>query len=98
MQLKIDDSQLVKAVDVVMAKRGYTPTDDLMGKTISLKEFAKKYCYPHGTDWVKANIFYKFKPDWVANITPGVGRGFTIFERPAAIWMEKHRKEIDWNA
>lgn len=98
MQLQIDDSQLTQAVDEVIAKRGYSPTDELVGKTISLKEFAHKYCYPHGINWVKAEIIYKFKPDWVAEINPGTGRGFTIFEHPAALWMEKHRKEIDWNA
>ncbi|WEV39245.1 hypothetical protein OZX58_03140 [Lactobacillus sp. ESL0680] len=74
------------------------PEDDLMGKTIGIDEFAKKYCKPHGKDWVKANILYKFEPDWCQDIHPGVGRGFTIFEKPAAKWMEEHRKEIDWNA
>lgn len=94
MQLTISNSELTKAVDKIMAKRGYVP--EIVGKTISLQEFAKKYCYPHGIEWVKAEILYKFKPDWVADITPGRGHSFTVFEYPAAIWMNKHRKEINW--
>ncbi|WEV44518.1 hypothetical protein OZX56_05435 [Lactobacillus sp. ESL0684] len=74
------------------------PEDSLMGKTIGIDEFAKKYCKPHGKDWVKANILYKFEPDWCQDIHPGPGRGFTIFEKPAAKWMEEHRSEINWNA
>lgn len=98
MQLTIDDELLQKAVDKAMIDRGYAPIDQLKGRTIGIREFTKKYCYPHGINWVKVNVIYKFKPDWVADINPGTGRGFTIFEYPAAIWMEKHRKEINWNA
>lgn len=98
MQLAIEDSSLEQVVDQIMLKRGYVPEDRLTGKTIGIKEFAKKYCYPHGIDWVKSEIFYKFNPDWVADIHPGVGRGFTIFEFDAAKWMQEHRKEINWNA
>ena len=98
MQLAIEDSSLEQVIDLIMKKRGYVPEDRLTGKTIGIKEFAKKYCYPHGIDWVKSEIFYKFNPDWVADIHPGVGRGFTIFEFDAAKWMQEHRKEINWNA
>lgn len=98
MQLTINDSQLTRAVDEIMAKRGYVPKKTLVSRTIGIKEFAHKYCYPHGTDWVKANILYKFHPDWVVSIHPGKGKGFTIFEDEAATWMKKHRKEIDWDA
>lgn len=98
MELKIDDSLLQEAIDKAMKAKGYMPEDSIKGRTISIKEFAKKYCYPHSSEWVKVNIFYKFKPDWVADLTPGKGRAFTIFEYPASLWMEKHRKDIDWNA
>lgn len=97
MQLTIDDAQLQKAVDKAMLQRGYVPIDQLKGRTIGLKEFTKKYCYPHGIDWVKTEILYKFKPDWVQNLYPGPGRRFAIFEYDAAEWMQKHQKEIDWN-
>jgi hypothetical protein len=98
MQLTIDNSELTKAVDELMRSRGYVPESQLVGRTIGIKEFAKKYCYPHGIAWVKAEILYKFHPAWVADIAPGRGRGFTIFEYPAAKWMEEHRDEIDWDA
>ena len=98
MQFTIDNAEIIKAVDEIMKERGYVPEDSIKGKTIGIKEFAKKYCYPQGIDWVKAEIFYKFKPNWVIDIHPGVGRGFTIFEDEAAEWMKEHRKEIDWNA
>ena len=97
MQFQINDTELQKAVDQIMKERGYVPEEQLQGRTISIKEFAKKYCYPHGIDWVKKEIFYKFKPSWVANIHPGKGSSFTIFEMPAAKWMEDHREEINWN-
>lgn len=98
MQLTIENDELTQAVDKIMKARGYVPEAELTGKTISLKDFAKKYCYPHGINWVKLNILYKFKPDWVANIYPGQGGAFTIFEKPAAEWMEEHRNEINWKA
>ena len=96
--LPIPVETLTGVVDQIMEKRGYVPAESLVGKTIGIKEFAKKYCYPHGPAWVKENILYKFKPDWCQNIHPGTGRGFTIFEYPARKWMEEHRGEIDWNA
>ena len=86
MQFTIDNAEIIKAVDEIMKERGYVPEDSIKGKTIGIKEFAKKYCYPHGIDWVKAEIFYKFKPNWVIDIHPGVGRGFTI-------WLECVTKE-----
>ena len=98
MQLQINDTELQKAVDQIMKERGYVPEEQLQGRTISIDEFAKKYAKPHGSAWVKRNILYPFKPDWCSNIHPGRGGKMTIFEYPAAIWMNKHRKEIDWNA
>ena len=97
-KLSIPIDRLTETVDKIMQSRGYVPEDSIIGKTIGIKEFAKKYCYPHGPAWVKENILYKFNPDWCQNIHPGTGRGFTIFEYPARKWMEKHRGEIDWNA
>ena len=98
MQLQINDTELQKAVDQIMKERGYVPEKQLQGRTISIDEFAKKYAKPHGTAWVKRNILYPFEPDWVSNIHPGRGGKMTIFEYPAAIWMNEHRKEIDWDA
>ena len=98
MQLVINDTELQKAVDEIMKERGYVPAEQLQGRTISIDEFAKKYAKPHGTAWVKRNILYPFQPDWCSNIHPGRGGKMTIFEYPAAIWMNEHRKEIDWDA
>lgn len=98
MQLVINDTELQKAVDQIMKERGYVPEEQLQGRTISIDEFAKKYAKPHGQAWVKRNILYQFQPDWCSNIHPGRGGKMTIFEYPAAIWMNEHRKEIDWDA
>ena len=98
MQLAIDEASMEQIIDQVMKKRGYVPIEQLVGKTISIQEFAQKYAKPHGTAWVKRNILYPFQPDWCSNIHPGRGGKMTIFEQDAAIWMQKHRKEIDWDA
>ena len=98
MQLAIDDSSLEQILDTVLRKRGYVPENQIVGKTINIDEFAKKYAKPHGAAWVKRNILYPFQPDWCSNIHPGRGGKMTIFEYPAAIWMNEHRKKIDWNA
>ena len=98
MELTISEDELTNAVDEVMAKRGYVPENQIVGRTISIQEFAQKYAKPHGTAWVKRNILYPFQPDWCSNIHPGRGGKMTIFEYPAAIWMNEHRKEIDWDA
>lgn len=98
MQVSLDEASMIELIDQVMKKRGYVPEEQIVGKTINVQEFAKKYCKPHGQAWVKRNILYVFKPDWVSNIHPGRGGKMTIFEYPAAIWMNEHRKEIDWDA
>ncbi|MBD5430978.1 MAG: hypothetical protein HDR41_00680 [Lactobacillus sp.] len=98
MQLTISDDLLQRAVDKAMIDRGYAPIEQLKGRTIGIREFAHKYCYPHGVDWVKSQILYKFKPEWVQNIYPGHGGKFAIFEYDAAIWMQEHQKDIDWSA
>ncbi|EFQ43466.1 hypothetical protein LBKG_02118 [Lactobacillus crispatus CTV-05] len=98
MQLAIEDHSKSQVVDLVMKKRGYVPENQIVGRTISIQEFAQKYCYPHGSAWVKRNILYPFQPDWCSNIHPGRGGKMTIFEQDAAVWMQQHRKEIDWDA
>ena len=98
MQLAIDEASMEQLIDQVMIKRGYVPENQIVGRTISIDEFAKKYAKPHGSAWVKRNILYPFQPDWCSNIHPGRGGKMTIFEQDAAVWMQKHRKEIDWNA
>ena len=98
MQLAIEDSSLEQVVDLIMKKRGYVPENQIVGRTISIQEFAQKYAKPHGTAWVKRNILYPFQPDWCSNIHPGRGGKMTIFEYPAATWMNEHRTELDWDA
>lgn len=96
MEIHVDNQELVAAVDKIMALRGYVPKEQIEGRTITIKEFAEIYCKPHGVDWVKNEIFYKFNPPFVKNIHPGRGKGFTIFEDEAAVWMRDHREEIKW--
>lgn len=96
MQLTIATDELTQAVDEIMKERGYVPKEQVKGRTIGIKEFAQKYCYPHGIDWAKEEILYRFNPPFVADVHPGQGRGFTIFEDEAAEWMKEHRKEIRW--
>ena len=87
MQLAVDDSSLEQILDTVLRKRGYVPENQIVGRTIGIDEFAKKYAKPHGAAWVKRNILYPFEPDWCSNIHPGRVGKMTIFEYPAAIWM-----------
>lgn len=94
MEIKIDDDELKELIKEVLKEEGLIPTKQTA--TISLKEFARKYCYPHGVDWTKAEILYKYKPAWVADIHPGKGRAFTVFETEAADWMEKNRHKLNW--
>lgn len=96
MQVVIPPDQLDEAIQKAVIKLDLVPRHTLMGQTISLDEFRKKYCGGRSKQWVKQEIFYKFKPDWVDDIHPGRGRKITIFEYPAAEWMENHRKEINW--
>ena len=79
MELTISEDELTNAVDEVMAKRGYVPENQIVGRTISIDEFAKKYAKPHGSAWVKRNVLYPFQPDWCSNIHPGRGGKMTIF-------------------
>ena len=94
MEIKIDNSELKELIKEVLTEEGIIPTRQ--NATISLKEFAHKYCYPHSIDWVKQEILYKYKPSWVASIHPGKGRGFTVFESEAADWMIKNRNKLNW--
>ena len=43
MQLAVDDSSLEQVVDLIMRKRGYVPENQIVGRTISIQEFAQKY-------------------------------------------------------
>lgn len=95
MEIKIDENELKKLIKEVLTEEGIIPNGG-RGNTISLKEFVRKYCYPHGVDWAKSEILYKYKPNWVASIHPGRGRGFTVFESEAADWMKKNRHKLNW--
>ena len=44
MQLAIEDSSLEQVVDLIMKKRGYVPENQIVGRTISIQEFAQKIC------------------------------------------------------
>lgn len=94
MEIKIDEGELKKLIKEVLKEEGLIPTKQTA--TISLKEFARKYCYPHGVDWVKQEILYKYKPTWISSIHPGKGRAFTVFETEAADWMLKNRHKLNW--
>ena len=95
MEIKINETELKELIKEVLKEEGFIPNGE-RGNTISLKEFARKYCYPHGVDWIKAEILYKYKPAWVADIHPGKGRAFTVFENEAADWMIKNRHKLNW--
>lgn len=94
MNFQIDKNELKELIKEVLKEEELIPTEQT--QAISLREFAKKYCYPHGVDWVKQEILYKYKPDWVASIHPGKGRGFTVFESEAADWMKENRHKLNW--
>lgn len=103
--LPIPISTLTKAVDGIMEKRGYVPSENIDGKTIKMKEFAQKYCGGKAMPWIRLFIFDEFPEvdfkngGWVVNPRKSEeGKTTLIFEKPAAEWMEKHRNEIDWNA
>lgn len=88
-----------------MEKRGYVTSENIDGKTIRIKEFAKKYCGGKAVPWVRLFIFDEFlevdfkNGGWVVNPRKSEeGKTTLIFEKPAAECMEKHRNEIDWNA
>lgn len=96
MQAIIPPDQLKQTIEKTVIEMDLVPRSNLLGKTIDLEEFRKKYCGGRSKAWVKEEIFYKFKPDWVDDYHPGRGRKITIFEYPAAEWMNEHRKEINW--
>ncbi|HJF10311.1 MAG TPA: hypothetical protein K8V23_05940 [Lactobacillus crispatus] len=95
MEFSIPQEVIDKAVDESIARRHLVPEETLMGRVIGIKEFNKKYVRKSPA-WIKKFIFYEFKPDWVENIYPGGGNAYRIHEYAAAHWMEKHRKDIDW--
>lgn len=96
--IQIPQEMIDKAVYRTVERLHLVPADTIEGKTIGLDDFRKKYCASKAPDWVRIFIFDKFKPDWVLNVHPGRGKKTVIFEYPAAKWMNKHRKQIDWSA
>lgn len=104
-QLPISIGTLTKAIDGIMKNRGYVPADSLVGRTIKMPEFSKKYCGNKADKWIRLFIFDQYPEvdiqngGWVVNPHwTDKGRRTIIFENPASEWMEKHRTEIDWNA
>lgn len=104
-ELTIPIDTLFDAIDEIMQKRGYVPTESLVGKTIKMKEFSEKYCGKKAPNWIRLFIFDEYPEvnvkngGWVVNPRRSEeGSKTIIFEKPAAEWMEKHRGEIDWNA
>jgi hypothetical protein len=71
--------------------------EQLDAKTIGIEEFRHKYCCDKGRAWVDRCIIKRYKPDWCPNPNPGPGHKTWIYEYPAARWMKKHKKDIDWN-
>lgn len=98
MQLAIDEASMEQIIDTVLQKRGYVPEEQVIGRTIGIDEFAKKYAKPHGPAWVKRNILYPFQPDWCSNIHPNGCRVFKNCHFATSTRMNEHRKEIDWDA
>lgn len=98
MEIKIPEEEIRREVQRIVVDLNLVPKRDVVGKTIDLEEFRKKYCGGRSKAWVKQEILYKFKPDWVTDIHPSRGRKIVIFEYPASQWMEEHRKDIDWKA
>lgn len=105
MDLKIDDHLIDKAVEEKVKTLGLIPKDQLLGKTIGIDEFRKRYCGGKAKSWVRYFVFDQHpevaypenKDGWVIapRKTSGI-RSTVIFEYPAAKWMEDHRDEIDW--
>lgn len=97
MNLTLSNDDLKVAIKEVIQEMGIA-SENIDGRTINLEEFRKKYCGGRSKEWVKQEILYKFEPEWVANIYPGQGGHFIIFEKQAAEWMEVNKFRIDWNA
>lgn len=105
MELPVSIEPLIKAIDQIMAERGYVPANSLVGRTIKMPEFSKKYCGSRADKWIRLYIFDQFpevdiknggwvvNPHWTSD-----GRRTIIFENPASEWMDKHRLDIDWHA
>lgn len=96
--LKLPEEQIEAVVDKVIAQKHLVPESSLQGRTIGIEEFRHKYCGGKSSTWVRLFIFDKFKPDWVKGIHPGSGGKTIIFAYPAAKWMARHWKDIDWEA
>ncbi|MCR4912211.1 MAG: hypothetical protein K5983_00465 [Lactobacillus sp.] len=98
MEVIIPPEAIKQEIKKAVVELDLIPRSSTLGHTITLDDFRKKYCGGRSKAWVKEEIFYKFKPDWVDDIHPGRGRKITIFEYPAAEWMNEHRKEINWRS
>lgn len=96
MQVTISKDELKQTIVEIMDEMGFVPKESIEGKTITLGQFKKKYCPGKSLDWIKTEIFYKYKPDFVANIHPGTGSSFRIYEKQAANWMEKNKEKLPW--
>ncbi|WP_297819826.1 DUF771 domain-containing protein [uncultured Lactobacillus sp.] len=96
MQITIPREELKQAIVEIMDEMGFEPKKTNEGKTITLTQFKKKFCPGKSIDWIKEEIFYKYKPDFVADIHPGKGRQIRIYEKEAARWMEKNKRKLPW--
>lgn len=102
MKLQVEDKDIKNMLDELMEERDYQPAQTIEGRTISIDEFRKKYCGNRGREWVRVFIFDEFAETDYENggfvLNPrGQGARTIIFEKPAAEWMEKNRRRIDWN-
>ena len=51
MQITIEESSLEQLIDQIMSKRGYVPENQIVGKTISIDEFANEYISERHRDY-----------------------------------------------
>ena len=98
MEVIIPPEAIKQEIKKAVVELDLIPRSSTLGHTITLDDFRKKYCGGRSKAWVKEEIFYKFKPDWVDDIHPGRGRKITIFFFFSAEWMNEHRKEINWRS
>ena len=102
MEITMPDSVLDKKIDEAVQKR--LEETGVIGRTLDINEFRKKYCGGKSAEWVRQIIFDRYpevnfdKGGWVVNPrTTAQGRKAIIFESQAAEWIEKHKFEINWN-
>lgn len=104
-QLTISPNSLKQPIMAAVKELGLVAKDQLIGKQIGIEEFRKKYCRNRAPEWVRLRVFDAFPETnfenggWVVHprTRPGHHDTTYIYEYEAAIWMEKHKFDIDWD-